>query len=113
MSNVVMTCSGCNNLRGEMKFNKFLKLRQNPEAWRIYCKMKAAKLKERKVKTDEKKVTKRELLTWKIAVLLYVKPEWKSAVDEVLAEIARRDQVRRDNWEKKVRNSPVDLVDVS
>lgn len=113
MSNVVMSCSGCNNLRGEMKFNKFLKLRQDPEAWRIYCKMKAAKLKERKLKTDEKKVSKREHLAWKIGVLLYLKPEWKSAVEEVQAEIARRDQVRRENWEKKVRNSAVDLVDVS
>ncbi len=112
LSNVVMSCSGCNNLRGDMKFNKFLKLRQNPEAWRVYCKMKAARLQEKKVKVKEKRKDAKNLLMWKIAVLLYVKPEWQQAVDEVRAEMARRWQVIEDRRLAKIANSSVDPKDL-
>lgn len=112
-SNLVMSCSGCNNLRGDMKFNKFLKLRRDPVAWKTYVKMKAASLQQRRTKVKEKRQDSKVAVMWKVAVLLYLKPEWNQAVDEVRAvfqEIERKRQARHDS---RVANSAVDPEDLA
>ena len=113
MSNLVMSCSGCNNLRGEMKFNKFLKLRRDAEAWRIYCKARAGALQERKVKVKEKRQPAQAAFIWKIAVLLYVRPEWASVVEDIRQHFAAIAAKKKARHEQRVVNSPLDLKDIS
>jgi hypothetical protein len=113
LSNLVMSCSGCNNLRGDMKFNKFLKLRRDPEAWRVYVKMKAASLQQRKVKVKEKRADARAAFIWKIAILLYVKPEWNVVVNEIREHFAEIQRKKDERFAKKVANSSIDPEDLS
>jgi hypothetical protein len=113
MSNLVMSCNGCNNLRGDMKFGKFLKLRRDPVAWKAYVKMKAAALQERKVKVKEKRGDAKVLFMWKIAVLLYLKPEWNQVVDEIRTHFREIEEKKMARHAKRVANSAVDMEDLA
>ena len=108
MSNLVMSCSGCNNLRGDMKFNKFLKLRRDEQAWTVYCKMKAANLRERKTKFKAKRAPKQEAFVWKIALLLYLQPEWKDHVEEIRQHFAEITRKKRERLNQRIANSSID-----
>lgn len=104
LSNIVMACYACNSLRGNSKFNKFLALRRDRERWAAHCRNIMKAHQEKKLKADEESVAKRNLLGWKIGVLLFVKPEWQVVFDAVVAEVARREAIIRERIEKKQAN---------
>jgi hypothetical protein len=113
MSNLVMSCASCNNLRGDMRFNKFLKLRQDPEAWRIYVRDKARALQERKVLIKEKRQAARDEVIWRLGVFLYLRPQWLSEVNvihqNVKSIIAKQDA----RHAQRVANSLIDPEDLA
>jgi len=112
LTNLVMACSACNSLRGDMKFSRFIRLRQSPERWSAFA---ATILKERQgrqAKAKAKRAHKGVEMMWKIATLLIYCPEARPIVKEVHEEFIRRRKVIDDRIAARKANSLVDESDI-
>jgi 5-methylcytosine-specific restriction endonuclease McrA len=112
LSNIVMACAACNHLRGDMGFDKFRHLRADPERWSNYCKEIQRRNAPRKAKIKEKRKPKQLEFMWKIALLLYVKPEWGPVVESIRQEFARRAALMHERNQRRAENSNVDETDI-
>lgn len=112
LSNIVMACSACNSLRGNMKFSKFIFLRRDPQLWHDHCKALQKSIAYRRSARSDKRSHKGPELALKIAVMLIVKPEWLSLVQEVQAEFVRRRMVVDAAIARKKANQLVDESDL-
>lgn len=112
LSNLIMACAACNNLRGDMKANKFIVLRSDPERWSAYCKARQREQTARRQKVKEKRAPKQAEFMWKIALLLYLRPEWIPVAQAIQAEFARRRGLMEARNQLRRERSMVDPNDI-
>lgn len=114
-SNCVMSCNECNRLRGTMDAWKFYELRIDPEAWLAWVKrkrhMKSLTPKVR-LKSEEERESRRQRISYELAVACFLNPEFKARFDVALAwveGVAERGAEGR-NKENKRRNARRELL---
>jgi hypothetical protein len=96
-----------------MDFDQFMQVRQDPERWEKFLRRRVGlkgepnshAAKERASKKQTKRRLRLERRAWEIALLIYLRPEWKPFIEaefnRILAIIEGRDQWRRQRLEKK------------
>lgn len=112
MKNLAMSCHACNHLRGDMCFNKFMTLRQSPEKWSNFCKMKRRVKQDKVKKTKEADLPKIMAVVYRLAVLFYCQPKYNEAASAIIDSIQARRERLNEKRRKALEHDPVNPGDI-
>jgi 5-methylcytosine-specific restriction endonuclease McrA len=109
LRNLVMACMGCNTLRQNMAFEKFVELRSDQTKWAAYCKARAReKTKKPKELSDKKQLARLEFIG-KMATFMFYFPEHGAYLRQMVAERIRK---QAEHNQKRKENSMIDPTDL-
>lgn len=114
LNNLVMACGGCNRMRGDMNFEKFRELRQDPEKWSEYC-IEVRRIRDRQRNTrskarTEKRESRQHRVIISLALLFMYFPVYSVYSKKILEDNERR---RRERSQRILQNKYDHMIDPS
>lgn len=104
LSNMVIACKACNSARGIMDFFEFANLRWSKSEKTFTMLMRHLRKKRQSQKLQAAKLAKKHETIWKLALLLYLHPEWNETVEAAKEEArAIAERKRERNRKAKLR----------
>ena len=120
LSNLAMSCHGCNSVRGSMDFHAFGKLRNDPVRWAKLQKDRGSKLRklakfvgrrtgEIQTSRDSKRAAKRQEFIWGLTLLWLFYPEYRETMTTTQYHFKKRTNQLKEILQKQLDDYPIDM----